>query len=216
MKTFKDLIIKNNSQTELEDILNKVILSSPPEWIFLEELASDYSKNVSKPKEQISCFESPEINGVKGYVWFVIWENELKVNNIVPTKSGSLSFDEYNGILDEFYEKCIKPITIGADSSLTISEGKFNIEIIAGTTVFESLKKWEKSCNHSTGNTHPMDFERWANFLCISFKEKSKLTPDLLQRWLFEACDWNDDELVSKIVIDYEYGISILEHYVNN
>lgn len=216
MKTFKDLIVRNDSQSELQNILERVILNSPSEWIFLEELASDYSKNVSKPKEQISCFESPEINGVKGYVWFVIWDNELKVTNIVPTEPGSLSFDEYNAILDKFHQECINPIDIGDNSTLIVSEGKYNFKEIAGKNTFDKLIRWEKSCNHSTGNTHPMDFERWADFLCIAFNEKTKLTPDLLQRWLLEECNWNDDELVTKIVIDYEYGLSILEHYVNN
>ena len=216
MKTFKDLIIQNSKIQTLKDILQTVISGLPADWIFRQDLVEDYAKNVSKNKDEVGCFESPTINAKKGLVWFVIWENELKIVNIVPTVSVSLTHDEYNEILDCFNRDCVSKSLLNKDVSLKITEGVYNIQQIAGAKTFEALNKWEKLCNHSTGNTNSFDFERWADFLSIAFKEKSDLTPDLLNRWLVEERNWNDDDLITKMVLDYEYGLSILEHYVKN
>jgi len=216
MKTYKDLIIQTNKIQTLKDILQTIISELPSQWKFREDLVEDYAKNVSKNKDEIGCFESPTINNKKGLVWFVIWGNELKIVNIVPTASDSLSHDEYNEILDCFNRDCASKSLVGKDVNLKITEGVYNIQQIAGEKTYDALNKWEKLCNHSTGNTHSYDLERWADFLSIAFKEKSKLTPDLLCRWLVEERNWSNDDLVSEMSIDYEYGLSILEHYVKN
>jgi len=216
MKTFKNLIIQSSNSQTLKDILHTVISGLPVEWKFRDDLVDDYAKNVSKKKDEIGCFESPAINSKKGFVWFVIWENELKIVNIVPTVSGSLTHDEYNDILDCFNRDCISKSLVNKNVSVNITEGIYNIQKIAGEKTYEALNKWEKLCNHSTGNTNSFDFERWADFVSIAFKENSKLTPELLNRWLVEERNWNDDELVTEMVLDYEYGLSILEHYVKN
>jgi hypothetical protein len=216
MKKFKDLIIQSGQSQTLKDILQSVISGLPSNWKFREDLVMEYAKNVSKSKDEIGCFESPTINSKNGFVWFVIWENELKVVNIVPTVSGSLTHDEYNEILESFNTDCVSKSLVNKDVNFQITEGVYNIQEVAGKKTYEALNKWEKLCNHSTGNTNSYDFERWADFLSIAFKEKSKLTPDLLNRWLVEERNWHDDDLVTELVLDYEYGLSILEHYVKN
>ena len=140
----------------------------------------------------------------------------MKIVNIVPTTSGSLTHDEYNKIFDCFYKDCLSKVLIGADITHEITEGVYNIQQLAGEKTYHALNTWEKNCNHSSGNINSFDFKRWADFLSIAFKEKTQLNPDLLNRWLVEERNWTDDELVSKIVLDYEYGLSILEHYVKN
>lgn len=215
MKSYKDLIVKGDSD-RLKLVLRDIVSSLPKEWSFKSDLVNDYSRNVSKEQDEVGCFQSPEIANEKALVWMVIWNTELKVVNIVPTVSHSLSHEEYNRFLDRFYHDCVKNIVLNQSVETIITEGTYNIEEIAGNRTFQALKKWESSCNHSTGNTNPFDFERWADFICISFNEKSKLTPELLERWLTEERNWTDDELTTKLVLDYEYGLSILEHYAEN
>lgn len=215
MKIFKDLIIKGEVDT-LKSVLQDIIVSLPSGWNFMSDLVNDYSRNVSKAKDEVGCFQSPEIADEKVLVWLVIWDKELKVVNIVPTVSHSLTHDQYNNVLDKFYNDCVSKVISNKPVETLLTEGAFDIIKIAGKKTFDALNKWESSCNHSTGNTNPFDFERWANFVCVSFNEKSKLTPDLLKRWLAEERNWKDDELTTKLVLDYEYGLSILEHYVEN
>ena len=216
MKTFKEFVISTTKNQILKNILQLVISNLPTNWKFRADLVKDYAKNVSKDISEIGCFESPAINGKKGYVWFVIWEDELKVVNIVPTVSGSLSYDDYNEILNSFHNDCVTEFLPQKGINLKITDGAYDVEKIAGEKTFKALQKWEKLCNHSTGNTNSHDFERWADFLTTAFTEKSPLTPELLNRWLVEERNWNDDELVSRIVLDFEYGLAILKHYVKN
>lgn len=215
MKSFKDLIIKSDT-IKLKSILKDIVSSLPNEWNFKNDLVVEYSRNVSKLRDEVGCFQSPEISDERALIWLVIWDTEMKVVNIVPTVSHSLSHEVYNTILDRFYGDCVKNILEGKQVETILTDGSYNIEQIAGTKTFEALNKWEGSCNHSTGNTNPFDFKRWADFVCISFNEKSKLTPELFERWLTEERNWTDNDLTSKLVLDYEYGLSILEHYAEN
>lgn len=216
MKTFKHLKIKSKDSQTLKDILSSVISGLPSNWKLRADLVDDYAKNVSKSKDEIGCFESPIIGKQRGFVWFVIWEEELSIVNIVPTVSGELTFDEYNNILDAFYKDCVSSPLTGKSVDVEISGGIYDIEALAGKNTFYALNKWEKLCNHSTGNSHPNDFERWADFVSIAFNEKSELTPDLLSRWLVEERNWKDDDLVSELMLDYEYGLALLERYAEN
>jgi hypothetical protein len=216
MKTFKDLKIQSKDIQTLKDILNSVINGLPSNWKFRPDLINDYVKNVSKSKDEVGCFQSPLIDQQQGCVWFVIWEEQLSIDNIIPTLSDNLTFDEYNKILDIFYKDCVINSLSGKSIEVKISNGIYDIESLTGENTFKALDNWEKLCRLSTGNSHPNDYERWIYFVLMAFKEKSDLTPDLLARWLVEERNWKDDDLVSKLMLDYEYGLSLLKRYAEN
>ncbi|SIR48215.1 MULTISPECIES: hypothetical protein [unclassified Chryseobacterium] len=216
MKTFKELIISTDDSSTLKNILEEIISKLPADWKFRQDLVRDYASNISKPENEIGCFESPVINGNKALVWFVLWQNELKIVNIVPIVLGSLTHDEYNDILDRFNNECIADLLDGKNVIVKKTGGIYDLKEIVGDSAYDALINWEKNCNHATGNINSFDFDRWASFVSLSFNDKSKLTPDLLERWLMEEKGWNDNDLVTKIVLDYEYALSILEFYVKN
>lgn len=215
MKTFKEYKILA-AHSELKELLKKIISALPGNWAYKEEFVKEYAQNVTKEIEEIGCFESPEINKRKALVWFVIWDSSLSVVNIIPSESGSFSYDEYNAFLDLFIEECVhKHITPKMSVSATL--GQLDIEKLAGEETFKALVKWEACCNHSTGNTHPMDFERWADFISTAVKFNSKLTVEDLERWLVEVKGWDKEgDLTEKIVLDYEHGLALIQHYVRN
>ncbi|HTA63121.1 MAG TPA: hypothetical protein VK835_11725 [Bacteroidia bacterium] len=216
MKKFKDLIIKSKNNNDLKLFLQTVITQLPKNWKFREDLTIDYAKNVAKDKSEVGCFESPKIGDKTALVWFVLWDNELKIVNIIPSESGSLTHDEYNKILNTFNEDCIIPIKKDASLDTEITSDSLNINQIAGEKTFEALNKWEALCNHSTGNINAYDADRWYSFICISHQERSGLTPELLERWLVEEKNWKDDDLTTKMMLDYEYGLALLDCYVKN
>ncbi len=74
------------------------------------------------------------------------------------------------------------------------------------------MTSWEANCNHSTGNSHPADFKRWAEFVITAHREASKLSSSLFSRWLIEEKGWNDEfDLTHQLVLEYEYSRSLLE-----
>ncbi|MGK7392877.1 MAG: hypothetical protein ACNS60_21155 [Candidatus Cyclobacteriaceae bacterium M2_1C_046] len=209
MEKFNDLDIKG-SMDDLTTLLNEVKENLPADWIYKEDNTRNYIGNTSE--KNIICLESPSIKGRKGLVWFRIYEDKLTVINIVPTKSGSFEHSEYNAILDAFYKECVLPLTHNKSVTIEYNIGGIDVIELTGKDTYDAMVEWESSCNHSTGNTHPMDFKRWAKFVITAHRNKSQLTPSIFGRWLIEEKGWNENfDITHRLVSDYEYSLQLLE-----
>ena len=154
------------------------------------------------------------IGNQKGLVWMRIYEGQLTVSNIVPTEQGSLEYSEYNAILDSFYKSCVLPRVHDKPVSIDYQTEGINIETVAGNSTFQKMKVWEAACNKSTGNTHPMDFSRWAEFVITAHRENSELTADTFGRWLMEERGWHEEfDITHRLILNYEYSINLLKEY---
>ncbi|MDO6814007.1 hypothetical protein [Tenacibaculum soleae] len=211
MKTFKELKIISEPE-KLSTLVVKLQTVDLDRFLYNSEKTLDYAKMIGKKSDQVLTFESPEIRGAVAYVWLVADENELKITNITPNKSGQLSIEQYNSILDEFNDIIIKQ-NIDNQYQVIISSDSKTIIDYAGLKVSEKLQVWINSANKSTLNTHPLDFQRWASFLISAHKNQSELTSVQLEKYLIEEIGIPDDELVNKIAIDYEYGRDLLKEY---
>lgn len=212
MKTFKDLTIKSSIE-KLISLVEKLQVSESSDFKYSSEKSEDYAKMIGKKTNEVLTFESPEIKGAIAFVWMVVGgENDLRITNITPNKSGQLSIEQYNTILDRFYDEVIKP-SINNDYHVILSTDNKTIVDYAGLEVAEKLQVWIKSANKSTLNTHPLDFERWASFIITAHENDSELTTTQLEKYLIDEIGIPDDRLVSKIVIDYEYGRDLLKEY---
>jgi hypothetical protein len=212
MKTFKDLTIKASVE-KLISLVEKLKSIDFVDFKYASEKSQNYAKMIGKKSNEVLTFESPEIKGAVAFVWMVIGQdNDLKITNITPNKSGQLSIEQYNSILDSFYDRVIKP-NIDKNYQVILSTDTKTIVDYAGHEVAEKLKVWIKSVNKSTLNTHPLDFERWASFLISAHENDSELTTTQLEKYLIDEIGIPDDNLVSKIVIDYEYGRDLLKEY---
>lgn len=212
METFNELIIQGEKK-DLIDLISILTKNLPDNWSFKEENAKNYSENTSKSINEVLCAESPEVNSKNGLVWLRFWEGDLKVINIVPTQPGILNFEEYNAILELFYKECILP-NINDKYTIKYNTAGLDVQKIAGNATFEKMNAWEASCNHSTGNTHPADFKKWAEFVVTAHKANSKLSSSLFSRWLIEEKGWNEEfDLTHKLVLEYEYSRDLLEEY---
>jgi len=218
MQAFKNLRIVD-PHSNRENLLNFLdALRSKPvsDWKFLEDKTSDYANNIFKDYREVAVFASPEICKRMATVWLILSGREVRISNIVPTETGSLSYDEYNAIFDRFYKQMVLPIAkeIGVDAISTAPE--VHLEELIGEETYQKLIIWEITANSTSGNDHPVDFERWADFLTTAFNSKSKMTAELLVRWLFEDKGWMDIDIVQRLGSDFEYGIDLLNYYVNN
>lgn len=90
---------------------------------------------------------------------------------------------------------------------------KLIVETI-GRDALQALKSFSTSANKTTGNIHPYDFERWCDFIFIIVRKNIELSSFELESWLLEN-GW-DSEMASKLAIDFEYSISLLEKYEQN
>lgn len=218
MKTFKELSIhdQKNDKKNLIKFLNILKQPSNNNWVYRSDLSEDYAKNIFKKIDEVGCFESPELDDRRALIWLVLWSKEIKIANIVPTKPGSLGLDYYNRFLELFKSEMILPAAKAVGVDVISTSGYEDIETLIGTETFRRLETWANMTNPYHGSGHPLDFERWAAFLTTSFENEAKLTPKMLERWLLEHRDWEDNDNLQRLISDYEYGLELLEYYVNN
>lgn len=135
-------------------------------------------------------------------------DGRLVVANIIPESVNSLSIDEYNTILGEF---ATIARSIAGDLELRIDESGPDADIgrwLSDRTQ-KALVHFSRLANKSTGSSHPMDFERWADFITVSHRE-GRIPPDMLARFLVEEEGWPPDR-AAELVSEYEFGLSLLD-----
>lgn len=211
MKIFKKLEItgRNNS---LKTLLNKIKIESHRNFTYVSEKSDDYAKMISTSKECTATFLTNEIENAIAYVWLVLTEDSLYISNITPNKSGQLTFHQYNSIVDTFYKEVIEK-NITPEFEVHYSKDEITISDLADNETISKLKNWINSANPSTLNTNPFDFQRWCEFIFTAHKNKSNLNSSQLEKYLIEDIKIYDEDLVSKIALDYEYSLDLLKEY---
>jgi hypothetical protein len=136
----------------------------------------------------------------------------LYVSNIVPRDIGQLSFDQYNHILNEFDIRFAKPAAAAIGIRVELSSPEQSIEDWLSPDSAKRLRAFSHAANKSTGSSHPMDRERWCDFL-IALHHSGE-TPDtgLLERWLVEEEHWPDD-MAFDLVCEYEFARDLLSRF---
>jgi hypothetical protein len=218
MKTFKSIVVKDsdNDKNKLITFLNYLKEHLQNGWTYRSDLTEDYAKNIFKNLDEVSCFQSPVKYENQALVWLVVMSKEIKIANVVPTKPGKLGIDLYNLFLDAFKEDMLMRSAREVGVDIITSGAYLDIASIIGEQTYNKLNSWEIACNRDSGNLHSLDFQRWAAFLVAAFETNSKLTAKILERWLIEERNWNNEDLIQTLVNDYEYGLEILKYYAGD
>lgn len=135
----------------------------------------------------------------------------IYVSNIVPKDKHELSRDEYNRILEEFYNRFILPISEELNIKVELTTNEENMEDWISGDSFKKLKLFSVAANKSTGSAHPLDQKRWLDFLVSVHHEHRKLHSSQIQRWLIEVENWPEDVAVD-LSIEYEFAMNLLDY----
>jgi mRNA-degrading endonuclease toxin of MazEF toxin-antitoxin module len=207
-KVYKDLNIKGTTD-QISILKNKIIeqIEQSDEWDV--DCDNNFNNFLVILKNQTT---SPS-----GTIFISVDDRELKLTNIIPIDKSRLTYDEYNSIVDEFYNNYIKNIIekTGLSVQIYISPSQLSIEDIVESTVVSKLKIFSMAANKSTGSAHPLDKRRWFDFIIESFRRDEIIPNDYLYRWLVEIEGW-EDEKATDLVIDYENSIELLKYYKEN
>lgn len=199
MKIFKDLFIHCANHNQSEDFVKRLLdlVGKSDKWC---------ERDTTEETSDFLIFESKE-----GAVLFLHRKEDMySVTNIVPTKKSSLSYDEYNDFLNDFYSEFI--VQFEKELTVVISDDEVTLEKFLRENTSKALRLFSKAANKSTGSSHPYDKERWHNFIITSFVNHDLIASDVLKRWLVEEENWSEDAAVD-LVIEYEQGISLLGAY---
>ena len=59
---------------------------------------------------------------------------------------------------------------------------------------------------------HPLDREKWLEFLIATHKRDRDVPTDILQRWFLEEEEWHFDS-AHRLVLQYEFARELLRKY---
>jgi hypothetical protein len=210
MKTFQKLKLKGN----------KDIISIQFEKI-IENFHSGWSHNIERENEVkrdvvsirgMYCFYCPETQfHPSANIWFAESESgEWYNSNIVPDRVSKLDYDKYNCILNEFNDEYVVPYMTDQDISITFTSAEISMEDIVDSEIEKTLKTFSSAANKTV--LHPLDQERWYDFVIAAHRKNIDLDPDYLERWLREDEHWGDDRAY-ELAADYETLRIFLKYY---
>lgn len=207
MKVFRRLTIKG-SRRELEKLLQEIE----------SRLAEGWERDRKREKElaalalsRVHCFACPPSGNRPASRLFLGEKNgTLYVTNIVPTGPTNLTYDQYNLILQEFYERFVEPAKRGLSVRVELTADTVNIEDCLSEEAAKLLKFFSHTANRSI--LHPLDDDRWREFLIAAHRQPTELNSELLRRWLIEEEKWPEDR-ASDLAQQYDFALELLDAY---
>lgn len=109
-------------------------------------------------------------------------DDGLKVANIVPRELSELTHRAYNAILADFASEVARPAAMDAGYSVVMSNSTLQLENMVSPAVAEALRRFSVLANKSTGASHPLDRDRWFDFILLAHRENAQLDASVLAR----------------------------------
>ena len=210
MKVFRDLEI-SGSASSLMKLIETIESKLENGWTRDREAEKRLEETGSRG-EKWFCFSCTEKEGREAAkLWFTFkGENTLYVSNIVPVEFGKLTYDQYNTILKDFHSKFIEPVGQPLGLKYILTSDVKDIEDWVSDETAKKLRRFSAAANR--GLLHPLDRERWFDFLVSAHKESSELDETTLMRWLIEHEKWSE-EVASELAEEYENARALLKFY---
>ncbi|MBD1878196.1 hypothetical protein [Coleofasciculus sp. FACHB-T130] len=213
MKVFRDLKLTGQPET-LQEVIQKIEKILDNGWY--KDTQAEAELNSRQVYDlTMYCFSCSETEARRASsLWFGDPQyGKLSVSNIVPQKVSELSYDEYNHILEEFFNRFVVPALKGMEEVIIDwTDPEFDLEESASPEGAFFLLKFSEAANKSTAASHPMDEERWYAFLVAAHKNNAALDSSNLVRWLREEGGWSED-IAFKLAAQYESARSLLNYY---
>jgi hypothetical protein len=188
-------------------------------------LANGWSRNKDREEEmsrtivssKLYCFRCNKKNKREAASLYLARAGDpsadlLYVSNIVPTDLRELTYDQYNFILCEFHERFAKPVGDSMGIRVELSRAEQTLEDWLSPQLANLLKLFSHAANKSTGSSHPMDRERWFDFLIAIHRAREHLDTGLLERWLVEEEKWPDD-VAFDLICEFEFSQGLLRRF---
>ena len=181
-------------------------------WRFDAKRAEEIRRNAVS-SEDVLLFRHDAIDELPA-AGLTLWGRDggYYVPNIVPLEARSLSYSEYNAILTDFVDRVARPVCERLGVGIELSSGSQSLEDWTTEDVAARLRRFSVAANKSTGASHPMDQQRWFDFLVASHRSGKELDVETLARWLREVDGW-DEETAYDLAVNYQNALALLAYY---
>lgn len=203
MKNFQDLTIE--TALSPEETIARISAHLPESWVRDQTREADLMINVGG---KFYCFEfkSPRAGGAR--LWAASSDKRLTVTNIIPTDKTELTPDEYNEILQLF-------VACGVEGQFqyALTKDEIRVSDALGETSAMKLKAFSSAANKSSGHSHPLDDQRWLDFVHSTVQQEEKLDSHVLISFLIDE-GW-DAESAEELAQDFSYGSRAMKYALN-
>jgi hypothetical protein len=185
-------------------------LQEPAPWPERRDLA-DRAAGVTEDRPLV--FEYRADSAERATVWLFFDATGASVSNIVPAPgTADITTDEYNQIAAAFANDVLQPAATAVGLTMTLGPGEVSIQELLPPLAADALIRFSRSANKSTGSAHPIDGERWDEFVVAVHLARRPFGADRLRRWLVEDESWSD-EMATALAIEYESARRLLATY---
>lgn len=180
-------------------------------WSFDGERSEEMRRNAVGDRRVLAFTRAP--TGTLPAASLSLWSHDqgFYVPNVVPLEAREFTHAQYNAVLGDFADQVVRPVAARVGFRVEITDGRQQLSDWISPEAARMLRVFSAAANKSTGSSHPMDRQRWFDFILAVHRSGSQLDTDRLARWLNEVDRWDEDSAY-KLAGEFERYISILEY----
>jgi hypothetical protein len=206
MKVYQDLVFRGDPE-RLVDLISEIERRLSGGWERRFDLEKQVGRRALGPMYCFSCAATSTRPDAQ--LWIVTQSGgALRVSNVLSDSVPSLTYDQYNSILMEFYGEFADPAARRLGIAVELGRPEMYLETWLSTRAVELLRNFSALANKSI--LHPYDRRRWNEFLALAHRERTTLDPTVLKRWLIEEEKWSE-YLAFELTTEYERARDLLE-----
>ena len=208
MKVYQDLVIRGSRAT-LDKVITDLEQRLSDAWARYHERESEVRTAALGGMYCFSCTAAGDRPASE--LWIATGsDGALYVSNILAQEHSSLTYDQYNAILQEFHDRFACPAAQAVGAEVDLGKPDPQIEDFLSGATASLLRNFCRLANRSI--LHPNDRKRWNEFLTAAYREAAPLNASMLQRWLIEEEKWPEDEAID-LAREYEHARDLLQVY---
>lgn len=133
--------------------------------------------------------------------------------NVVPSERRQLEIAEYNDVVEDFIDQVVQRDAPGHALTVSASKRRQTITDWTSQEAAEALVRFSRGANMSTGSSHPLDAERWRQFLIADHRAgRPRMDSSHFERWLVEVEGWPHEGALD-LTIDRDKALELLDDY---
>lgn len=211
VQVFQDLYLRHPMGSKR--IRSALLQAASRRWIHSDLKEESIRDTAGGHLVDVIAFERTATEGQPGVTLWMFEDGEgYKVSNVVPINQGQLDVSGYNAALVDFASTVVSPIIKSSGIELVLTSADQTIEDWTDPATASALKRFSSLANKSTGRSHPLDEERWLDFIIAAHRGGGPLDSEQLSRWLIEVERWSD-EIAHELASDYSMGMDLLNRY---
>jgi len=212
VQVFQDLYLRHPMGSKT--IRSALIQAAAGHWIHSDLKEESIRDTAGGQPADVIAFERPATKRLPGVTLWMFEDGKggYKVSNVVPINQGQLGVAGYNAALVDFASTVVSPVIKSSGIELVLTSADQTIEDWTDLATAAALKRFSSLANKSTGRSHPLDEERWLDFIISAHNGGRPLDSEQLSRWLIEVERWSDD-IAHDLASDYSIGMALLDRY---